>query len=231
MAEILADIHTAESVVEMNPSTFATDSARMALKQSILKRKGYTLAQLDTSFMWYGAHLKEYDKVYDKTLEILEGRLQDVQAMASSQSTMTLAGDSVDLWASATGFRINNLSPSPFTTFELKHDGNFKSGDSYTWRAKFTNNTQSARWDIVVDYTDGATEHLVQNFAGDGWREITFFTDSTRTTKNVSGALEIKPVNGTQIYVDSMQLIRNRLNPRIYPQRYRQQLFNAKSNQ
>lgn len=52
MAELMADIHTAESVVEMNYSTYPNDSAREELKRAILEKHGITQADLDTSFIF-----------------------------------------------------------------------------------------------------------------------------------------------------------------------------------
>jgi len=225
MAEILADIHTAEAVVELNAASYTTDSTRLALKQSILKRHGYTLADLDTSFVWYGAHLKEYDKVYDRTIEILNNRLEQVDAVAAANASMTVAGDSVDVWAGPRGFAVSNRSASMITDFSLKADANWKMGDAYTWRAKFVNNQLPARWNIAADYTDGTVEYLTVQFSGDGWKEVTFYADSTRTLKRVYGAMTVEPAHETSLYVDSMQLVRNRLNSRLYPQRYRQRTY------
>ncbi len=225
MSQIMADIHMAESVVEMNGAKYATDSARMALKQSIVMRRGYTMAQLDTSFMWYGAHLKEYDKVYDRTLEILEERLTQVNAVSTGGATVAVAGDSVDVWSASRGFAIGNNSASTITNFILTSDANWKSGDAYTWRAKFANNQLPANWSIVVDYTDGTIEYLNAQFSGDGWKELTFFVDSTRVARRISGTLYLEPSKTSSVYVDSMQLVRNRLNPKLYQQRYRQRTY------
>ncbi len=48
MAELMADIHTAESVVDTERRVFATDSMRRLLKQSVLARYGYTMADFDS---------------------------------------------------------------------------------------------------------------------------------------------------------------------------------------
>lgn len=63
MAEILADIHTGEAVVESNSSSFRNDSTKRALLQSICMRHGVTTQELDTSLYWYGNNLQEYMKV------------------------------------------------------------------------------------------------------------------------------------------------------------------------
>ena len=71
MAEIMADLHTGEAVVDANSSTFRKDSVKQAFMQSICMRHGVTTQQLDTSLYWYGQNIQEYIKVYDKTISWL----------------------------------------------------------------------------------------------------------------------------------------------------------------
>ncbi len=222
MAGIMADINRTESYIEMNYSEFTNDSIRMAYKQSILAKYGYTLADLDTSYMWYGAHLKEYDKVCEEAVRILEDRMSDAGSISAGSATVAVAGDSVDLWSGARGFAISSMSPTPMTTFSLKADKNWKSGDMYTWRAKLLNNRRGGSFTIVADYTDGTTEYLTSHFGGDGWQSLNFFVDSTRTAQRIFGVLRLDTDPGTAVYLDSVQLVRNRLDPTMYPQRYRQ---------
>lgn len=228
MAELLADIHVGEAVVENNYSDFITDSARKVVKQAILEKHGVTQAELDTSFMWYGKHLDRYIEVYELTADILQKRLDRAGAIGASMSGGAVAGDSVDVWAGARRFEVSSLSPSDIVAFTLKHDDNWKSGDMYTWRFKLHNTPVSAKFGINVDYADGSTEVFSTRFGGDGWQEITFYTDSTRQASRVYGDLMIDPGRGRRVFVDSMELIRNRLNPSLYPMRYRQRNYDLR---
>ena len=67
MSQYLADIYVGESAVEMNYSEYSNDSVRQALKQAILERHHLTQQLVDTSMMWYGAHIDKYIKVYERT--------------------------------------------------------------------------------------------------------------------------------------------------------------------
>lgn len=225
MAEVMADLNEGESYLELNYSKFPDDSARMAFKQSILAKHGYDLAVLDTSLVWYGANLQEYDKVCEAAVKILEGRLNESSAVASSSSTVAVAGDSVDVWSGSRAFHLNQRSPSTLLSFNLESDRNWRSGDQYTWRAKFLNNRNDGNFFIVADYTDGTTEYLSSRFGGDGWREMTFFSDSTRTPMRIYGVMTVQPKEGTSVYLDSVQLVRKRLNSQEYPLRYRQRTY------
>ncbi len=225
MAKVMADINEGESYIETNYSDFATDSSRMALKQSILAKYGYDLADLDTSFMWYGANLKVYDQVCEDAIKILEERLAASDAVAAASATVAVAGDSVDVWSGARGFVVNMLSPANMMAFDLKRDNNWQMGDQYTWRVKLLNNRKDGSFTIATDYVDGVTEYMTSRFGGDGWQEMTFYVDSTRTAKRIYGVLKLQATEASSIYLDSMQLVRNRLNPKKYSQRYRQRTY------
>lgn len=228
MAEIMADMHIAESVVEQNRVDYPTDSTKQMMKQSVLKRHGVTQQQLDTSFNWYGHNISYYMEVYDKTITLLERRIAETGNRIAAEN-ISIAGDSVDVWTNAKLLAINNLSPSKFVTFSLSSDENWERGDSYTWRAKFTNNDQASQWAIVADYTDGSSEMLTSELTGDGWREIRFISDSTKVARNVYGYINALPKTGTTLWADSIMLIRNRLDPARYNLHYRQQRVSPKN--
>ena len=68
MAELLADIHIGESVVDLNRADYRTDSTKAIMLQSVLAHHGVTKQELDTSFDWYGHNISYYMEVYDKTI-------------------------------------------------------------------------------------------------------------------------------------------------------------------
>lgn len=225
MASLLADIHTAESVVEMNYSEYASDSARKALRQAVLAKHGVDRATFDTSLVWYGSHLKEYREIYDETEKILQKRIDKSDAVASAATQVYVSGDSVDVWSRSRRYIYMPGASTNVLTFNIKADSNSKNGDSYTWRGKFMNNSFGGYWSVAASYSDGSTDILQGQFGGDGWQSITFYTDSTRVLRNIYGTLEIlRPAEGS-LYLDSLQLIRKRVDPYTYVQRYRQRHY------
>ncbi len=102
MAEIMADLHTGEAVVDANGAAYRNDSVKRALMQSICEIHGVTTADLDTSLYWYGNNLPEYVKVYDKTIEILNARIAEVEKSGAKTAGRiqrdTPDGDSVNIW-------------------------------------------------------------------------------------------------------------------------------------
>ncbi len=227
MARLMADLNIAESAVDMNSRDFYSDSSRQVVKQAVMQRYDVSQDLLDTSFMWYGAHLDKFMDVYDRSTEIIEKKIEENGAVLASQSALSVSGDSVDVWSSSRQILFTPLSSSCSVSFHYDADANWERGDSYTWRAKFIGNSGNASWLFVASYSDGATEVLSTNFNDSGWQEMNFITDSTRTVKSLYGLLQVEPRNNA-IYLDSVEMIRKRVNPEKYTQRYRQKLYERK---
>lgn len=221
MAAVLADIHIGESVIDLNRADYRTDSDKMVMLQSVLEHHGLSKQQLDTSFDWYGHNISRYMEVYDKTIDILERRLAETGNRIAAEN-ISIAGDSVDVWSAASFLAINRFSPSRHINFSLSRDENWERGDSYTWRTKLTNGGDGSFWAIVADYTDGSKETVTGQISGDGWQEIKFVCDTTKNASRVYGYLNIVPRGVTTMWLDSIMLIRNRLEPDNYHLHYRQ---------
>lgn len=227
MAEVMADMHIAETVVENNYRNFNTDSAKMLVKQSILAKHGYTLEQLDTSFIWYGANLGTYSEVYDETIAILEDRIAENGAEAL-RLLNDMKGDSLDIWTLPRFLVVTQESPSDFIKFSYNDTTAFGRGDMFTLRAKFTNVSGSPKWTLASDYTDGSFEVLSLQLSGEGWHELTFYPDSLKTPVNVYGSINFNVGRGAMV-IDSIQFLVKPLNRLSYPQRYRQRRFDFAS--
>ncbi|MBO4942869.1 MAG: DUF4296 domain-containing protein [Muribaculaceae bacterium] len=216
MASLMADIHTAEVVVEMNRSGFFDDSMKQVMRQSVYIRHGVTSQQVDSSIAWYGRNIKYYMDVYDKTIEILEHRLIESGNRIAADNALSIAGDSVDVWPNPRFISINDRLPSRLVSFSFDHDPNWEKGDNYTWRAKLFNTESVTEWLIGVEYSNGSVEWISQNQEGDGWRYITLQTDSMRIPTRIFGYFSSINRPGSDLRLDSVELIRKRLNKENY---------------
>lgn len=225
-AYVLADMYTAESYVDQNYNEFNTDSARRLLKQSVLAKYGYESADFDSSLMWYGKHSDVYLKVNDQVVEILKKRDREIGS-AISQSESSFFGDSVDVWSGSRYAVIHGRFPSKFVSFEMGADENQNPGDTYTWRVKLDDSdVSSIRWVILAQYNDSTSDYLNTTTSTLGWNEVRFTTDSTKTIKAFKGYFE--PLSehrsassenhktNRNIWIDSISLIRKRVNPETY---------------
>ena len=211
MAALMADVRIAGAVVSVNASDYRGPAAKEALKQEVFRVHGVTEAQYDSSLVWYGHNIGVYQEVTDRCIEILEQRAREAGSAAAS-AVMSVAGDSVDVWDAPRLFSFSNNSPTKYITFALDADRNWEPGDVYTWHIRFLLAPETARWQLVAEYDDGAVEsqsgtlHISQQ----GRQEIMLFCDSTREARSISGWLEVTPAGNRPVVVDSVGLIRRR---------------------
>ena len=222
MALLMADVHTSEAVVELNWDQFRTDSAKQVLKESVYAAHGVTAEQVDSSLAWYGRNITYYMDVYDNTIAILEKRLIERGNKVAAAAAMSIAGDSVDVWTGPRFMRIYDRLPSKNVLFGYERDRNWQRGDTYTWRAKFLNNSDGTIWQIVAEYSDGTVEFIENEVQGEGWKEIAMISDSTADLTRVYGFIEPNNTPGTTMTLDSIEIVRKRTDRDNYARRYRQ---------
>lgn len=224
MAMLLADIHIGESVVEINRGDYREDSLKKALKQSIYIKHGVTAGQVDTSFVWYGHHIEEYIKVYDRVIEILDKDVREI-GTTTDEVQITVAGDSADAWNGIRYYIMAHDAPSEYISFSINRDDNWEKGDKYQWRMKLFNSRSSMDWSIFADYDDGSTEYYSETESGDGWIDISFVLDTTKVATRVYGAARVNLASGDRVFADSISLVRTRMNPDRY-MRFNHKRFN-----
>ncbi len=139
---------------------------------------------------------------------------------AQIAGSLSVVGDSVDLWGGARFLAVSALSATKYVTFNIEADENSEQGDRYTWRGKFVNNISKTRWGIAATYSDGTVEVLDAEADKDGWNEIEFVSDSTLHPEKIYGYMEVQSRPGMTTWIDSIQLVRNRKNPASYRHRY-----------
>lgn len=222
MAQILADVHTAEAVTAINAGDYAGDSARQALKMAVFKRHGVTSEQFDSSLVWYAHNINRYIEVYDETIEILQDRSQNVGTMLVQQA-VSMAGDSVDVWPSTRHLVLTDRLPSRIVSFDLPYDENWENGDMYSFRAKILDGEGVCLdWVFVADYDDNTVDIYGNNVGTgtNGWNECVFITDSTKQLQRLRGYFAPVEDAPNTLWIDSISLIRKRLDASKYQMRY-----------
>lgn len=220
MAQLMADFHTAEAVVDMNRQDYRSDSAKQVLRQSVYAKYGVTPAEVDSSLSWYGRNITEYMAMYDRTIEILEHRLIETGNRVAAEAALSIAGDSVDVWPYARYVAVDERKPTGTMTFNFNRDDNWERGDVYVWRTKIGANAGTGTWQIVTEYADGTVEYVNAELSGDGWKDIALHTDSLRDATRVYGYLTAYNRPGVPMRFDSIQMVRKRLDREGYSRRY-----------
>ncbi len=224
MARLLADVHIGESVIEANRGDYNNDSLKKELKQSIYLKHNVTAQQVDTSFDWYGHHIEDYVEIYDRVIEILEDDLADVKVAGGVQ--LAVAGDSADAWSGIRHYRLGKNMLSNYVSFAIERDENWHKGDVYEWRMKKISGHSPLDMFIAADYADGSSEYINVSRPKEGWQELSLYTDSNKTATRIYGVAQVELLDNERVYIDSISLVRTRLDADKYLRRYNQKRFN-----
>lgn len=226
MVSLMADIHTAESVVDIERRSFRSDSMRQVFKQSVLAAHGYDVAQFDSSLSYYGRNIDLYANLYDDVIALLEKRVAATEADAATDGSaasfagggidLDVDGDSVDVWGLPRMLAFSRTSPVKMVPFGLTANRYWEKGDAYTLRGYVTNSSEPITMAMAVEYMDGSVDHLTVRVMGDGWKHFTLATDTARTARYIYGtiACESKPrAREIPVMIDSLTLFRTRFEP------------------
>ena len=231
MVSLLVDVHKGEAYVEMNSGSFYSDSLKKTFRQTIFMRHNVTQEQFDTSLMWYGHYIDQYKKVYDRVIERLEDEEKEIRLAAAREGQVTLAaGDSANLWNEN---RIASIrrAEAPII-FDVTADDDFKRGDVYLWAFRYFNVRGQLRVFFAIDYADGTTSFLNRVEASEGWAKLTLQSDSTKDVKRVYGMLSKPDMNqGEVVLLDSISLVRTRLEKSKYHKFFYQRIYKQKTKE
>jgi hypothetical protein len=208
MASLMADIHIAEAVVDLNYRDYGSDSAKLLLKQSIYEAHGVTAEQVDSSYAWYGRHIEDYMKVYDRTIEILTERQKEQLAAVGQQIIMD--GDSVNVWPLDTHFELSRRSVSKLITFSVPADSNWRNNDVFSLRFKMVTSIKPITARMVIEYADGTSNFAVMGGRNKGFGELNVRVDTTHNPIRIAGYIMAQPESKETVRIDSIALIRLR---------------------
>ena len=212
MAELMADVRVADAVIAVNQAQYNAPGTREALRQAVFDRHGITKEQFDSSLVWYGHNMNLYQDVADRTIEILEARMERVNGVVA-EAALSVAGDSVDVWQRPSALIVNDFSPSQYITFNLAADRNWERGDFFTWNVRLAVPPVSASWSMTAEYSDGTVETVISSLDVTelNRQSMAFFTDTTRTAVALSGWLYLATEGHRPVVVDSLSLTRSRI--------------------
>ncbi|MBO4945050.1 MAG: DUF4296 domain-containing protein [Muribaculaceae bacterium] len=222
MAQLLADIHTGESVGEMERREFSSDSMRRVLRQSVLAAHGLSSEEFDSSLMWYGKHIDIYSKVYDRVTEILEDRITRLENEGvynsnddsrASLGSIEYDGDSVDVWTGQRSVMMTAAGPSTIIPFQLVNDQNWARGDRYCLQLSTHGLQGTMQLSMAVEYYDGSVDYASKTVTGNNLKELKIPVDSAKNAHYVYGTISVNPKGDSRVFVDSITLYRTRLAP------------------
>ena len=230
MEDLLVDIEMADAYIQSHWDQFPNDSSKLVLKQSVMAKYNVTPELYDTSLVWYARNMDSYLKVYDNVIR----RLQDMrdeaadeasaspvqrnqEAMAASNHTYAMQGDSADLWHGVRRWVFSAPMTSGFVTFDLEPDREYAPGDRYEFQYKLANVRNTFRTFLAVDYRDGSTSLITNQLNHEGWNHVALQSDSTRLVSRIYGYIYYNMMRNDIAYADSLLLLRTHTTPKSMP--------------
>ena len=187
---------------------------------------------------------EQYDKLdrggngESKELTISEGGKAIHEAGASQniaksrtkrlQKIGSAAGDTIDLWTGKRGYMLAQGAKRGFITFDVQPDADYKPGDRYQLAYFLNRGNNEFKVSLNVDYTDGATSQIARGTNSDGWVIIDVQSDTARHVRRIYGYVSYDIKRGQTAYVDSLMLLRSRMNKTNYGFINAQRLYERK---
>lgn len=243
MADLIVDLQLADAYIDSHSEEFDSDSSMLVIKQSVFKKHGITQEEYDSSLVWYSHNMDDYIKAHDKAIGKLKERYdklsKDIEKERSNlhegfAESKTIPqgghqhnkyahimgndtkGDTVDLWQGNRSYMLLQGERRGFITFDVHSNNNKKPGDRYQLVYKLCRGGNDFKVSLNVDYTDGTTAQMSRSTKSDGWITIDLQSDTTRMVRRVYGYLSYDIKRGHSAYVDSLMLMRTRLNKNNY---------------
>lgn len=219
MEQVLYDYHIAKGLADQNRYEERYRTSRYV--ENALSKNGVSIAQFDSSMLWYTRNMPELSKIYKKLTRRFEQQKVEIDSLVKyrfEREFKTEKGDSVDIWPLKRVFRMNGTALNSYVTFSIKRDDNFKKGDYYRFnlRTKYLFNQPDSvkRYHAVagISLLMDNRESVIKNIPliGDTIHSIDVFPDSlNRQTSKLQGFFYLPPQGAENILIiDSISLYR-----------------------
>ncbi|MDE7180113.1 MAG: DUF4296 domain-containing protein [Muribaculaceae bacterium] len=183
MAKVIAELEISEAWLNTS-SSVVNDSQREAAKEYVLQKNGLTVAEFDSTMVWYGKNPDAYYEVCDKAQKVL-AQLQ------KKTSGRNIVQESVpNLWPYSQMLRISPQSASDGVIFSIESNNEVPSGSALRFMMKF-NRAVGGDAKIGVEYEDGVSEFISRRLSENMRIDITLYTDTGRVVKRVFGNIAL----------------------------------------
>lgn len=166
MTRVLLDVHRAEALLDLQAAQYKDDAQKRDVMGAVLVRNGVSREQYDSSLVWYGQHLKNLIRIYDRVADSLKAEHAAWQALIAAAEAVEPfpTGDSVRLWRPAPYAVLDAQRLTAFRSWCIPTDSTFRAGDSVAWRLRLGGVTApcyavvSIAWAYEGDSVHGRTE-------------------------------------------------------------------------
>lgn len=132
MRSVLYDYHLAQGMIETLPA--GKEKEGDLYIDAVFRKHHITVAQFDSSMVWYNAHNKELQEIYSDLKKQFTARSEEIQLITGSSELATFnseGGDTVDIWVGPRTLLLRPRDILRAETFTLKADTSFRSNDKF----------------------------------------------------------------------------------------------------
>lgn len=219
MEDLLVDVYKSEAIIDLNESQYSNDSMKAVVKQSVFLKHNVTQEEYDSSLVWYGHNISRYVKIYENVIARLEDEEYDVKKVDKSvkrnitkvQRKYPTSGDTADIWENERVWIFMKQYGTNIMRFEYPSKTDDKKGDRYNLIFRIRNSVSPISAYLGADYYDGTTSYFYRSTLFEGENSLALQCDSTKRVKRIYGYVLSRPYENEVAFVDSIILLRTRL--------------------
>lgn len=223
MEDLLYDYHLATTLSADLP--YNENYKKEAYLAYVFKKHHVTEAEFDSSMVWYSRHSDEMTTIYQnlqKRMETTAEQLKKQTIRHSGEVSVSLSGDTVDLWQDRTLYWLTAYGLTNKLTFDLKADTSFHEKDRLVWEADFSflpKGKTSGRvvMGVNLTFSNDSTQGMTRVVSMSGMQRLVITPDSAFKYKNVTGFMYYTGGEETSVLVSRIQLMRYRTPEHLLP--------------
>ena len=224
MIDLLTDIHKSEAIIEMSPQNYRGDSIKAVVRQSVFAKHNVTQEEFDSSIVWYGHNVGKYIKIYDGVIARLDDEELELAQAESPKGVKVKrvkkrypsSGDSADIWDKERSWILQSQYRRNIIRFDFNQKPDDKNGDFYSLIYRVRNSINSVKVYLGADYYDGTTSFAYRSSGIEGEAVVNLQCDSTKRVKRIYGYISTDPSARENVFVDSIIMLRTRLDKDNY---------------
>lgn len=132
MRSVLYDYHLAQGMIESLPSGQSLSENHYL--DAVFKKHGITVAEFDSSMIWYNAHAEELRDIYSDLKKDFSARNEEIELITGNSEMAaytSVTGDTADIWTGPRTLLLRQRDILSLKQFTLKADTSFRANDKF----------------------------------------------------------------------------------------------------
>lgn len=132
MRSVLYDYHLAQGMIESLPP--GQSLRGNTYLDAVFKKHGITVAEFDSSMVWYNAHAKDLKDIYSDLKKQLSARNEEIELITGNSAMAaftSVSGDTADIWTGSRTLLLRQRDILSLKIFTLKADTSFRNNDKF----------------------------------------------------------------------------------------------------